>query len=161
QSERSFATRRSVSDGALAGLRVIECGNLVAVPYAAKLMADLGADVIKVEAPGRGDDARRRGPFPGGEPDAEKSGLFLYLNCNKRGITVDSTQPEGRDLLRRLSAQADVLLHDLPPRQIREQGLDYEKLAGVNPRLVVTSMTPFGNSGPHADYSASDLVMWS
>ena len=91
--------------GALDGLRVLEVGELVSAPYATKLLADLGADVVKIEPPGVGDRARRRGPFPGGTPHPEKSGLFLYLNTNKRGITLDLSTAAGRAALERLVAE--------------------------------------------------------
>ena len=82
--------------GALSGFRIIECGEMVSAAYASKLMADMGAEVIKIESPHGGDTARQRGPFPGGEPHAEKSGLYLFLNTNKRGITLDLEQPQGK-----------------------------------------------------------------
>jgi len=145
---------------ALSGLRVIELGDLVSAPYAAKLMADLGADVIKVEPPS-GDPARQRGPFPGGEPHPERSGLFLYLNCNKRGVTLDTSQASGRELLHRLAAEADVVLHNLAPEAMADHGLDFEALAARNPRLVLTSITPFGLDGPHSGYQATDLTLWA
>ncbi|MGH7916156.1 MAG: CoA transferase, partial [Candidatus Binataceae bacterium] len=96
---------------ALSNLKIIEIGELVSAPYAAKLMADMGAEVIKVERPGAGDRARMRGPFPGGAAHPEKSGLFLYLNTNKLGVTLDIARPEGFELLEKLAAQADVLVH--------------------------------------------------
>src|SRR5438552_776024 len=99
-----------MAEQALAGLRVVECGHMVAAAYATKLMADLGADVIKIEPPGSGDRSRTRGPYPGSVADPEKSGLFLYLNANKRGITLDLGQPRGRDFLIELVAQADLLV---------------------------------------------------
>src|SRR5271167_236597 len=98
---------------ALSSLKVIEVGEMVSAPYAAKLMADMGAEVIKVERPVVGDSARRRGPFPGGTPHLEKSGLFLYLNANKYGVTLDLARPEGMELLDRLVADADILLHNV------------------------------------------------
>jgi crotonobetainyl-CoA:carnitine CoA-transferase CaiB-like acyl-CoA transferase len=118
----------------------------------------MGADVIKVEEP-PGDPARRRGPFPGGEPHPEKSGLFLYLNCNKRGITLDLTRPKGQELLARLVAQADVLVHNYPPPEMERRHLDYARLAEANPRLVMTSITPFGLDGPYRDYKAHDITV--
>jgi len=147
--------------GPLAGLRVLEVGTRVAAPYASKLLADLGADVVKVEPPGRGDPARARGPFPGGAPHPEKSGLFLYLNTNKRGIALDLTRPEGRDVLRRLVARADLLIHDVHPTEMAAQGLEWDALAAVNPGLVMTSITPFGLTGPHASWRGPDVVLWS
>src|SRR5438876_5437692 len=101
---------------ALEGLRVVEHNRTGAASYAAKLMADLGADVIKLEGPA-GDPDRLLGPFPGGEPHPEKSGAYLYLNCNKRGVTLNLEQPAGRDLLNRLLETAGVFIHDLPPRE--------------------------------------------
>ena len=101
--------------GALSGLKIVELGEMVSAPYAAKLMADMGAEVIKIERPGVGDRARVRGPFPGGEPHPEKSGLFLYLNTNKLGVTLDIARPEGFELLEKLVADADVLIHNVTP----------------------------------------------
>ena len=92
--------------GPLAGVRVLEFGQLVPAAYASKLLADLGADVVKIEHPHTGDPARARGPFPGNRPDPEASGLFVYLNANKRGITLDLTSPTGQHALERLTAQA-------------------------------------------------------
>ena len=145
---------------ALAGVRVLECGEMVAAAYATKLLADLGAEVIKVEPPG-GDAARRRGPFPHDQPHPERSGLYVYLNTNKRGVALDLTRPEGRTVLGHLAARADLLVHNLPPRQIDACGLGYESLAAHNPRLVVTAITPFGLSGPRRDWEATDLTLWN
>src|SRR5215468_3242456 len=103
------------SSGALDGVRVLEVGDLVGAAYATKLLADLGTDVVKIETPGTGDRARRRGPFPGGVPHPEKSGLFLYLNTNKRGITLDLRDPRDRDAFERLAARADLLVHNVHP----------------------------------------------
>ena len=150
-----------MAEKALAELRVIEYGQLVSAPYAGKLMADLGADVIKIEPPRSGDPARQRGPFPRGEPDLECSGLFLYLNSNKRGITLDPSRQEGRRLLYDLVAQCDVLLHNAPPGEMAQLGLDFEALRKSNSRLVMTSITPFGLDGPHSGYQATDMVLWA
>ncbi len=150
-----------MADHALEGLTVVECGTTGAASYAAKLMADLGADVIKVEQPASGDPDRTLGPFPGGRPHPEKSGTFLYLNCNKQGVTLSLREARGRDLLRRLLASADVLVHDCPPSQAPALGLDHPSLRDVNPKLVVTSISPFGQDGPHRDYKAYDLTTLS
>jgi len=150
-----------MADQALAGLRVIECGHMVAAAYATKLMADLGADVIKVEPPRVGDRARRRGPFPGETAHLEKSGLFLYLNTNKRGITLDLAHARGRELLAELVANTDLLVHNFPPPDMARQGLDFDALSRRNPQLVMTSITPFGLTGPHRDYQATDLTLWN
>jgi crotonobetainyl-CoA:carnitine CoA-transferase CaiB-like acyl-CoA transferase len=150
-----------MAEHALAGIRVIECGHMVSAAYAAKLMADLGAEVIKIEPPHDGDGARRRGPFPGGVSHPEKSGTFLYLNSNKRGVTLDLAHPRGRELFVKLVAETDLLIHNFPPPQMRALGLDYDALAGTNPGLVMASITPFGLNGPHSDYHATDLTLWS
>ncbi len=146
--------------GALSSLKVIEVGELVSAPYATKLMADLGAEVIKVERPRVGDHARLRGPFPGGMPHPEKSGLFLYLNANKYGITLDLAKPEGMGLLEKLVRDADVLVHNVTPPDMDRIGLTFERVHKANPRLVMTSITPYGVTGPHRDWRASDLSLW-
>jgi CoA:oxalate CoA-transferase len=145
-------------DAMLAGLRVIDCGENVSAPYAAKLMADLGAKVIKVEPPIQGDPARGRGPYPRGhEGDREQSGLFLALNTSKRGVTIDLSHPDGRALLDRLAAHADVLIHNYVPARATSLGLGYERLSKVNDRLVVTQITTYGASGPKSDWLAHNL----
>ena len=146
--------------GALDGLRVLEVGELVSAPYATKLLADLGADVVKIESPA-GDRARQRGPFPGGTPHPEKSGLFLYLNANKRGIALDVRTPAGQAVLDRLVARADLLVHDVHPTAMAAHGLDWARLAARHPALVMTSITPFGLTGPHASYRGADVVLWN
>jgi len=133
---------------------------MVAAAYATKLLADLGADVIKIEPLG-GDAARLHGPFPGGTPHQERSGLFLYLNTNKRSVTLDLAAARGRAALERLVAGADLLVHNLPPRVTDAWGLTYEALATHNPRLVMTSITPFGRSGPRRDWEATNLTLWN
>jgi crotonobetainyl-CoA:carnitine CoA-transferase CaiB-like acyl-CoA transferase len=138
----------------LAEVKVLELGHMVSAAYATKLMADLGADVIKVEEPG-GDRARQRGPFPDGIVDPEKSGLFLYLNTNKRGIMLDVRQQ--KEELSRLVIWADLLIHNYTPAQMVELGIDYNILRALNPRLVMCSITPFGLTGPYKDYKAYEL----
>ena len=147
--------------GALASLKIIEIGEQVSAPYAAKLMADMGAEVIKVERPRAGDSARSRGPFPGGTPHPEKSGLFLYLNANKYGVTLDIARPEGMELLEKLAAQADVLIHNVAPPDMDRVGLNFERIRKVNPRIVMTSITPYGLNGPCRNWRAEDLTLWS
>ena len=138
----------------LEGVKVLELGDMVSAAYATKLMADLGADVIKVEEPA-GDRARQRGPFPGGIADREKSGLFLYLNTNKRGITLDLRDEQ--EEIPRLVTWADLLVHNYPPAQMAELGIDYDRFRQLNPRLVMCSITPFGLTGPYKDYKAYEL----
>jgi crotonobetainyl-CoA:carnitine CoA-transferase CaiB-like acyl-CoA transferase len=146
---------------ALGHLRVVEIGDGVAAAYATKLLADLGADVIKIEPPDRGDVTRTRGPFPGGVPHREKSGLFLYLNANKRGIALDVRTPADQAVLDRLVARADLLVHDVHPTAMAAHGLDWARLAARHPALVMTSITPFGLTGPHASYRGADVVLWN
>lgn len=138
----------------LEGIRVVELGEGVSAAYASKLMGDLGADVVKIEPPG-GDRARLRGPFPRGVPDPEQSGLFLYLNTNKRGIRLDPASE--RAAFERLVARTDILVHNVPAAQMARHGLVYDELRRLNPRLVLCSITPFGLSGPYRDYRAHDL----
>src|SRR6187399_1420427 len=141
---------------ALQDFRIVECGDMVAAAYAAKLMADMGAEVIKIENPAGGDTARQRGPFPGKIPHPEKSGLFLYLNTNKRGVTLNLETSRGQDIFQRLVGQADLFIHNVHPTRMAALGLDYESLASKNKELVMTSITPFGLTGPHKDYQAYD-----
>jgi crotonobetainyl-CoA:carnitine CoA-transferase CaiB-like acyl-CoA transferase len=140
----------------LEGLRVIELGELVSAAYAAKLMADLGADVVKIEEL-QGDSARRRGPFPRNAADPEKSGLFLYLNANKRGAMLDLRESGGAftDAIK----WADILVHNYPPARMTQLGIDYARLSSLNPRLVMCSITPFGLTGPYKDYKAHELTV--
>jgi crotonobetainyl-CoA:carnitine CoA-transferase CaiB-like acyl-CoA transferase len=130
---------------------------MVAGPYCGKLLADLGAEVIKIEKPGAGDQARRRGPFPNDVPDQEASGLFLYLNTNKLGITLDVKTCSGRAIFEDLVAQTDVLIEDWPPGCVEEAGLTHAHLREVNPRIVMTSITQYGQAGPYRDYKAHEL----
>lgn len=144
---------------ALDGLRVIECGDMVSAAYAAKLMADLGAEVIKVEPPA-GDPARRRGPFPAGHAgDPEASGLFLYLNANKKGVTLDLDSADGRAALLGLLDGADVFIHNLDVTWARDAGLDDSAVRNGRPRLVHTWITPFGLTGPRAGWQAENLTL--
>jgi crotonobetainyl-CoA:carnitine CoA-transferase CaiB-like acyl-CoA transferase len=146
-----------VPDGALEGIRVLELGQMVSAPYCAKLFSDYGADVIKVEPPGEGDAARRAGPFPGDRPHPEKSGLFHFLNTNKRGVTLDLCTSEGREILLRLVERADVVVENGRPGRMRALGLDYAALSRANPQVVMISITPFGQTGPYGDWNGYDL----
>ena len=139
---------------ALQGVKVLELCSFVAGPYCTKLLADMGADVVKVERPWIGDEARRRGPFYNGQTGLDASLLFIYLNSNKRGITLDVSLPTGRDMMLGLLKQTDLLVEDLSTREAERLGLDYPSLHEANHGLVVTSITPFGRSGPHRDYKA-------
>lgn len=151
------AVQSELKPGALAGLRVVELGEFIAAPFCGKLLGDLGADVIKIEPPG-GDTARRFGPFAGDIPDDETSGLFLNLNTNKRSRVLDLSIPEDLDQLRALLKEADVLIESLRPGALASLGLSWEELQRLNPGLILTSITPFGQTGPYRDFEAYDLT---
>ncbi len=141
---------------ALDGIRVIELGEGVSAAYCARLFADFGADVVKIEDP-HGDVVRAWGPFPGDTPDPEKSGLFAFLNTNKRGIALDLASRDGRAALQRLLAGADLLVENLPLEHARELGLDGETLRRAHPELVHVALSSFGRSGPYAGWKGYDL----
>ena len=147
-------------EGPLTGIRVLEVGERVSAPFAAKLLADYGAEVIKVEPPA-GDPARRHGPFPGDLPHPERSALFLYLNTNKQSIVLDLGRPADQGRCRRLAADADLVIENFPPGTLAGWGLGYEALAAANPRLVMVSLTPFGQDGPYARYTATNLTAFA
>ena len=128
--------------------------------YCGQLLGDLGADVIKVERPG-GDPARNIGPFYHDTPDHEKSLFWLAHNTSKRGITLNIETADGKDIFRELVKTADVVLESFPPGYMDKLGLGYSELEKINPRVIMTSITPFGQQGPYKDYKGSDLVCWA
>jgi len=142
----------------LSDIKVLELANSLSGAFCAKLLADQGANTIKVEPPGWGDPARREPPFINGVPDPEGSTIFLAFNTNKRGITLDIDQAQGRELLLRLLSDADVLIESYPPGHLESLGLGYQVLRETNPGLVVSSITYFGQTGPYRDYRGGDLV---
>ncbi len=139
---------------ALRALRVLELGDYVSAAYCGRLLADFGAEVIKVERPQEGDLARRHGPFPSNEPDPECSGLFIALNTNKLGITLDFTTPPGRDLLLELAAHVDVVVENHHPDDLERWSITYADLRTANPSIVMTSITPYGHDGPYSRHKA-------
>ncbi len=150
-----------MADGALSHIKVLDLTHYIAGPYCTRLLADYGAEVIKVEKPGEGDGARRCGPFLHDEPHPEKSGLFLYLNSNKRGITLNLKTETGRRIFKELLREADVLVENFRPGVMASLGLEYEDLHRINPKLVMTSISNFGQSGPYRDYKASEIVLYA
>ena len=148
-------------DSALSDIKVLEFGDVVSAPYCCKLMADLGAEVIKIEKPGFGDEARRREPFAVDTPGLERSGLFAYLNTNKRSITLDPETNLGKKIFMDLVKEADILVESRPPKTMDDLGLGYEILEKINPQLIMTSITPFGQTGPHRDYRAYELIRYN
>ena len=147
-------------EAALAGVTVFDLSEEIAGPYCTKLLADYGADVIKVERPG-GDPTRRMGPFYHDDPHPEKSGLFLHLNANKRSITLDLESSTGRRILLELLKQADVLVESFAPGVMASLGLGYDVLGAARPSLVMTSLSPFGQTGPYRDYKSSEIVTYA
>ncbi len=142
--------------GALAGVRVLDLADQRGA-LAGKLLAGLGADVVLVEPP-EGSPLRSIPPFWQGVEDPERSLFFWFYNAGKRGITLDWRRPEGAERLRRLAARADVLIESEPPGALAARGCGPESLRALNPRLVVASITPFGQTGPYRDWRASDTV---
>lgn len=150
----------NAEEGPLAGLKVLELGEGVAVPYCAKLLADLGADVVKVEAPGVGDESRMWGPPVDGALDPERSGAFLYLNTSKRSVCIDLESEQGQQDLRQLALASDVLIEDRTPGSLDSIGIGPSQLAEANPRLVIISVTPFGQTGPNAQDRSRPLNLF-
>lgn len=148
--------------GALEGVRVLDLSRVLAGPWCAQLLADLGAEVIKVEAPGSGDDTRMWGPpflpAPEGATGVGESAYYLSANRNKRSVAIDFSQPEGAELVRRLAATCDVVIENFKVGGLARYGLDYDTLAALNPRLVYCSITGFGQFGPYAGRGGYDFV---
>ncbi len=144
---------------ALAGIKVLEFSGFISGPYCGKMLADLGAEVIKVEKPGSGDKARDWGPFPQNLPHPEKSGLFLFLNSNKSGITLNLATDLGPNICRQLAGWADIIIESYSQAETRKYKLEYKTLSHVNPQFIVTSITPFGRTGPYRNYKGCDLII--
>ena len=144
--------------GSLEGIKVIELAEGVSGPYCARLLSQMGAEVIKIEYPGRGDVSRSQGPFTDQFEDRDKSGAFLFANYNKKGITLDVTNPEGKAILLRLLQEADILIENQTSDFLKNASLRYEDLKQKFPSLIVTSISPYGRTGPYKDYQGSDLT---
>ncbi|MDD5126968.1 MAG: CoA transferase [Dehalococcoidales bacterium] len=141
-------------------VRIVEYGESISAPYCSKLLADLGAEVIKIERPVSGDVMRRRGPFLDDIQGPDRSGVFLYLNSNKYGVTLDIEKPTGRDILRKLLKDADVFIEDTRPGTLDTLGIGAKDLKALHPALIVTSVSPFGQNGPYKKYRGADLISW-
>ncbi|TET12866.1 MAG: CoA transferase [Dehalococcoidia bacterium] len=146
---------------ALSDVKVLDLTWHIAGPYCTKLLAGYGAEVVKVERPGEGDPARRMGPFFKDDPHPEKSGLFLHLNTNKKGITLNLKSATGKKILKALVSDADILVESFSPRVMPSLGLDYQTLEQINPKLVMVSISNFGQSGPYRDFRASEIVEYA
>lgn len=144
--------------GALAGIKVLDLSRVLAGPWATQMLGDLGAEVLKIEQPGQGDDTRRWGP-PVLSDDSGDSAYFLCANRNKRSLAIDLAQPAGADLIRRLAAQSDVVVENFRVEGLAKYGLDYASLAAINPRLVYCSITGFGQDGPYAQKGGYDFLI--
>ncbi len=141
-------------------IRVIDLTEGLAGPRCTKILAELGADVIKIE-PLTGDECRHYGPFAPDRLDLESSGMFLYLNLNKRGVTLNLETARGKEMLRQLVGTADILVENFRPGHMDALGLGYKELSTLNPRLVMTSISNFGATGQYRDYEATDLVLYA
>ena len=146
--------------GALSDLRVVDLSDGIAGAFCSKLFADFGADVIKVEPP-NGDSTRTLGPFPLNAADPEASGMFIYLNTNKRGVTLDVESARGRSLAANLMTKADVVVESFAPISMERMGLGYDSLRSLNPAVILVSITPFGQDGPWSEYQATELVEYA
>ncbi|MBM4415906.1 MAG: CoA transferase [Chloroflexi bacterium] len=150
-----------MSEGPLAGLRVLDLSQGVTGPFATKYYADFGADVVKVERPDGGDPARRMGPFPHDVPHAETSGMFLHLNTGKRSVTLDLRHATARAILLRLVADADLVVESFRPGTLGRLGVGPEAIAAANPRAALLQISNFGQSGPYRDFAADDLLLYA
>ncbi len=150
------------SPAALDGIKVLDLSRVLAGPWCTQILADLGADVVKIERPGVGDDTRAWGPpfLKDAEgQDTTQSTYFTACNRNKRSMTVDMASPEGQQILRRMAADADVVVENFKTGGLAQYGLDYASLRALNPRLVYCSVTGFGHDGPYAERAGYDLMI--
>lgn len=148
-----------MSDLPLAGVKVLDLTQHVAGPFCTKLLADWGAEVIKIENPQSGDLARRMGPFLHDQPDSEGSGLFLYLNTNKKSVTLNLKTATGAGLFKDLVKESDIVVESFKPGTMEVWGLSYEALRKVNGSLVMVSISNFGQTGPYREYKGTDLTL--
>ena len=152
----------TVDQGPLSHVKVLDLSRILAAPWAGQILADLGADVVKVERPGAGDDTRAWGPpylrGPDGK-DTKEAGYYLAVNRGKRSITVSLDKPEGQQIVRDLAAKADIVLENYKAGTLKRYGLDAESLRAVNPRLIYCSVTGFGQTGPRRDQPAYDFLI--
>jgi len=147
---------------ALEGVRILDLSRVLAGPWSTQILADLGADVVKIELPGHGDDTRAWGPpyltGADGEPEYGESAYYLSCNRNKRSVAINLADPAGADLIRKLAVEADILVENFKVGGLKKYGLDYASINIVNPRLVYCSITGFGQTGPYVDRGGYDFV---
>ena len=150
------------ASGALSHLKVLDISRVLAGPWCGQILADLGADVIKVERPEVGDDTRHWGPpflKTADGQDTEEASYFTCANRNKRSITVDIAKPEGQALIRKLALQSDILIENFKVGGLAHYGLEFASLQALNPRLIYCSITGFGQTGPYAERAGYDLMI--
>jgi CoA:oxalate CoA-transferase len=157
----SHAAEEAMPFLALQGIRVLEIATGIAGPFCDKMLADYGAEVIKVERPRWGDSSRHGGSLSEHEGPVEQSALFLHLNTNKKGVTLDLTNSGGQDLFRRLAADSQILIESFSPGAMESMGIGFHTLKQLRPDLVMTSVTPFGQTGPHKDYQFTELTIFA
>ena len=156
------ALRQNAAMNSLEGIRVLDLSRVLAGPWCTQTLADLGADVIKIERPGAGDDTRNWGPpfLPTADGrESHESAYYLGANRNKRSVTCDIAQPEGQALVRQLAEHCDVFIENFKVGDMARYGLDYASLKAINPRLVYCSLTGFGQSGPYAPRAGYDYII--
>ena len=146
--------------GLLEGVRVVDLTHYIAGPYCTRLFATLGAEVIKIERPGKGDPSRYMGPFPKDVPDPEASATFLYLNCSKKSVTLDLKTVAGQQIVRDLAKSANILVENFSPRVLPSLSLGYGDLSPNIPSLVMTSISNYGQTGPYRDWKAVELNLY-
>ena len=155
-------TAAQIKPAALDGLKVLDLSRVLAGPWCTQILADLGADVVKIERPGVGDDTRGWGPpflKDADGNDTEQATYFTACNRNKRSVTVDMATPEGQTLLQQMAAQSDVVVENFKTGGLKQYGLDHQSLRAANPRLIYCSVTGFGHDGPHAQRAGYDLMI--
>ena len=148
--------------GALDGIRVLDLSRVLAGPWCTQILADLGADVVKIERPGAGDDTRHWGPpflRDADDHDTDQASYYTACNRNKRSVTLDIATPEGQELVRQMALQADVLVENFKVGGLAQYGLDHASLLALNPRLIYCSVTGFGQNGPYAERAGYDLMI--
>ncbi|MQG84869.1 MAG: CoA transferase, partial [SAR202 cluster bacterium] len=149
-----------IAPGALEDIKVLDISQGIAGPFAAKILGDFGADVIKIE-PLTGDYGRTMAPFHKDDPDIEKSLFFLLLNLNKRGITLNLETSTGQKIFKELVAECDVVVESFEPGYLDSLGLGYAELEKINPKIVLTSITWFGQTGPYSNYKGEEIVAYA
>ncbi len=151
-----------MNKGALSHIRVLELSRILAGPWTGQILADLGAEVVKVERPGGGDDTRHWGPpwlQDESGNDTGESAYYLCTNRGKKSVTIDITQSEGQELIRKLAARSDILLENYKVGGLAKYGLDYQSLQQINPRLIYCSITGFGQTGPYRNRAGYDFLI--